>query len=67
MKGKALAFAVLIGFFLVWEALVRTLHVKQIILPAPSAIFTEFWHDPLWYLGHGWYTLLVTLGGFALA
>ena len=67
MKGKVLAFVVLIGFFVLWEVLVRALHVKPVILPPPSTIFTEFFHDPVWYLRHGWYTLLVTLGGFALA
>ena len=67
MKGKALAFAVLVVVFVLWEVLVRALHVKPIILPAPSAIFAEFWTDPVWYLRHGWYTLLVTLGGFAIA
>jgi NitT/TauT family transport system permease protein len=41
--------------------------VKPVILPPPSSIFAEFWTDPAWYLGHAWYTLLVTLGGFALA
>jgi NitT/TauT family transport system permease protein len=30
-------------------------------------VFVELAGDPLWYLRHAWYTLLVTLGGFALA
>ena len=45
----------------------RALGVKPVILPPPSAVLAELWSDPLWYLRHAWYTLLVTLGGFALA
>ena len=41
-------------------------YVKPIVLPPPSAIFAEFLSAPAWYLGHAWYTLLMTVGGFAL-
>jgi NitT/TauT family transport system permease protein len=30
-------------------------------------VFAELGAAPGWYLGHAWYTLIVTLGGFALA
>ena len=62
-----MAVVVLIGIFFVWEVLVRTMGVKPVILPPPSSVWLEFWADPVWYLRHGWYTLLVTLGGFGLA
>jgi NitT/TauT family transport system permease protein len=66
-RGAATAVLVLAALFVAWEASVRLFGVKPVILPAPSAIWAEFWSDPLWYLRHGWYTLLVTLGAFALA
>jgi NitT/TauT family transport system permease protein len=67
VKGNAMALVVLLALFLAWEAAVRLLAVKPVILPPPSAIWVEFWSDPVWYLRHGWYTLLVTLGGFGIA
>jgi NitT/TauT family transport system permease protein len=67
VKGNAMAIVVLLALFLMWEAAVRVLAVKPVILPPPSAIWVEFWSDPAWYLRHGWYTLLVTLGGFGIA
>lgn len=67
MKGRAMALAVLGVLFAVWEVAVRALGVKPIILPPPSAIWTEFWTGPMWYMAHAWSTLVVTLGGFALA
>ena len=62
-----MAVLVLVALFVLWEAAVRVLAVKPVILPPPSAIWTEFWSDPVWYLRHAWYTLLVTLGGFGIA
>ena len=67
MKGNLTALAVLAGVFFLWEAGVRALQVKPIILPPPSAVFADLFSAPGWYLGHAWYTLIVTLGGFALA
>jgi NitT/TauT family transport system permease protein len=67
VKGAAMALGVLVALFAIWEVAVRALAVKPVILPPPSAIFTELASDPLWYLRHAWYTLLVTLGGFAIA
>jgi len=62
-----MALGVLVALFALWEVAVRALAVKPVILPPPLAVFTELASDPLWYLRHAWYTLLVTLGGFALA
>ena len=67
MKGNVTAVAVLVGVFLLWEAGVRAFKVKPVILPAPSGVLAELFSAPGWYLGHAWYTLLVTLGGFALS
>jgi len=67
VKGNLTALAVLAGVFFLWEAAVRAFQVKPIILPPPSAVFADLLSAPAWYLGHAWYTLIVTLGGFALA
>jgi NitT/TauT family transport system permease protein len=61
------AVASLAFFVLIWEVLVRLLHVRPIMLPPPSTVFLELWTERVWYLGHAWYTLLTTLAGFALA
>jgi NitT/TauT family transport system permease protein len=67
VRGNLTAGGVLIGVFLLWEAGVRALKVKPVVLPPPSAVLAELFNAPGWYLGHAWYTLLVTLGGFLLA
>jgi NitT/TauT family transport system permease protein len=71
MLGRArhgmVAVASLAGFLLLWEALVRLLHVKPIMLPPPSVILLELFAEWAWYLGHAWYTLLTTAAGFILA
>lgn len=66
-QGSAMAVAVLGATFAAWELAVRAFKVKPIVLPPPSSVFAEFLGEPAWYLGHAWYTLLVTLGGFGLA
>lgn len=65
--GHVTALLVLLSLFVAWELSVRTLRVTPIILPAPSSVLLEFWNEPAFYLRHAWYTLVVTLGGFALA
>lgn len=68
-KGRqwVLGAASIIGFLLLWEALVRLLHVRPITLPPPSAVLLELAHEWHWYLDHAGYTLVTTLGGFALS
>lgn len=61
------AVASLAFFVLMWEVLVRLLHVRPIMLPPPSIVFLELWAERGWYLDHAWYTLLTTLAGFVLA
>jgi NitT/TauT family transport system permease protein len=67
VKGSIMAFVVLLVIFAVWEVCVRAFGVKPIVLPAPSAVWEEFWNGPMWYMNHAYYTLIVTLGGFGLA
>jgi len=67
-SGHGLAAVASLAFFLLmWEVLVRLLHVRPIMLPPPSTVFLELWSERGWYLDHAWYTLLTTLAGFALA
>lgn len=63
----ALAGSTLLAFLLAWEAAVRLLKVRPITLPPPSAVLVELAGEWRWYLDHALYTLLTTLGGFALA
>lgn len=51
----------------VWELAVRLLNVRPITMPPPSAVLLELGREWVWYLDHTYYTLLTTLGGFALS
>jgi ABC-type nitrate/sulfonate/bicarbonate transport system permease component len=61
-----LSIAFAIGFFALWEALVKVFEVPRYIVPAPSAIFYQFFRN----LPRIWeYTLVTggeTLAGFAV-
>jgi NitT/TauT family transport system permease protein len=57
----------MIAFLGLWELAVHVLKVRPITLPPPSAVLLELAHEWQWYLGHAYYTLLTTLGGFALS
>jgi NitT/TauT family transport system permease protein len=54
-------------FLVLWELAVHVLKVRPITLPPPSAVLVELAHEWRWYLDHAYYTLLTTLGGFALS
>ncbi len=60
------AVAVLIGVLVLWEGLVKGLHVQRFLLPAPDAIWTAFRENQstLWHAG--WFTFQEALGGFAI-
>lgn len=68
-KGRQFAWGAgsIVFFLLLWEASVRLLHVRPIILPPPSAVLLELVNDWHFYLDHARFTLLTTLGGFALS
>lgn len=66
-QGGVMAVGTLLATFVAWEVLVRALTVKPVVLPPPSAVLAELLRELGWYMNHAWYTLLVTLGGFALA
>lgn len=66
-QGRFVMFGVVAFLLAAWEISVRASGVKPVILPPPSIVFAELASAPLWYLEHAWYTLLITLAGFALA
>jgi NitT/TauT family transport system permease protein len=67
LEGPGATGAVLVGLVLAWELGVRWSGVAIILLPAPSAIARELAAAPLFFLREGWFTLLSTVAGFALA
>lgn len=50
-----------------WEILVRLLHVQAFIFPPPSAVLMEFVSAPGYLLTNAMYTLTSTVAGFILA
>src|SRR6476620_9241552 len=56
-----------LAVLVIWEVLVVALKVRPIMLPPPSAVFKELMSEPVWYLGHTWYTFLPTMAGFVLS
>jgi NitT/TauT family transport system permease protein len=58
---------ILSALVLAWEAAVRVLDVKPILLPAPSRIAVELASAPWFYVRQSGDTLFTTLSGFGLA
>lgn len=61
------ALVIVIASLFIWEACVEVFAPSPLILPAPSAIFAEFWSSPWVFIRHSGYTLAVTAAGFAIA
>jgi NitT/TauT family transport system permease protein len=59
--------AVFVAFFVIWEVLVRLMHIKPVILPPPSLIFVAMEKHWSYLLINTWPTLLAITGGFAVA
>ncbi len=57
--------AFFVALAVAWEVAVRALHVKEYLLPAPSAIALEAWQSRGLLLRHGLITLNETVLGFA--
>ena len=71
MLGKRLrdwlpALVVLVAVLGLWEGLVKGLHVKRFILPAPDAILSAFRDNQSTLWRAGWFTFQEALGGFAI-
>jgi len=67
--GPAIALPVLagLGVLVVWWLAVVVFDIKPFVLPAPLDIARAFWRVPGYLLSQTWTTLVVTVGGFALA
>ena len=62
--GQAFVFA---AFFGLWEAAVRMLHTRPVILPAPSVVFAKIWEQRDLLLANTWPTCVAIALGFAAA
>jgi len=64
---RILPVLVIVGFFLLWEVVVRLFQIQSFVLPAPSAILASMveWHQVI--LLAAWQTFLTTIIGFAIA
>jgi NitT/TauT family transport system permease protein len=60
------ALGVLVAFIGLWEGIVKGLHIKRFLLPAPDAIFRSLRDNQsaLWHAG--WFTFQEAVGGFAI-
>jgi NitT/TauT family transport system permease protein len=54
----------LAAVFVAWEIIVRSMHVKTIYVPAPSKIFSEIFHNKLFYWNHARATMSEAGWGF---
>ncbi|WP_256977236.1 MULTISPECIES: ABC transporter permease [Alcaligenaceae] len=61
------AFATMLVLLIVWEIAVRTLGIREFLLPAPSKVILEFFKQPGYLLMQSLDTLGTTLAGFVLA
>ena len=59
--------AVFVAFFLFWEALVRLVGMKPVILPPPTTIFASLIKNWSYLLTNTWPTFVAVTGGFLIA
>lgn len=70
-RGKFFDFALpalaVLGFFLVWEAVVAWFKLPRYVLPAPTTVWASLvkWRSEIWF--HATQTLYTTLVGFGVA
>lgn len=66
LKRRVWAVGLILGFFLLWEALCLALGISDLVLPRPSQVATTLYHrmDVLW--PHVLQTLWTTMVGFVL-
>jgi NitT/TauT family transport system permease protein len=64
MVGQIAVFA---AFFLLWEALVRVVGMKPVILPPPTMIFASLIKNWSYLLTNTWPTFVAVTGGFLIA
>lgn len=57
----------LVGALVVWELVVRLLHVQEYILPAPSRVLADLWKNAYIVAPAALYTLQPMVLGFLVA
>lgn len=67
MTKRLTPWLLVIGFFLMWEAVCVVLHVDRFILPRPSEIAVAGVRSYQAILINSWQTFFTTMAGFALA
>ena len=67
MTKRLTPWLLVIGFFLMWEAVCVALHVDRFILPRPSEIAVAGVRSYQAILINSWQTFFTTMAGFALA
>ncbi|MBS7544611.1 ABC transporter permease [Ancylobacter oerskovii] len=60
-------FLVFVVFFAIWELLVDLLHIRPVILPAPTAIAEKIWENRALLLKESWPTFAAISLGFIAA
>lgn len=58
---------IFLGALAIWQAIVTTLGVPEILLPTPLRVVEQIWENPIFYAIHTWRTFLETAVGFGLA
>jgi NitT/TauT family transport system permease protein len=58
---------VFVAFFVLWEILVDVMHIRPVILPAPSIIFVTIAKHWAYLLAHTWPTTIAVSVGFLFA
>jgi NitT/TauT family transport system permease protein len=66
MRRQLASYALIIGFFLLWEALCSAFKISDLVVPRPSQILVTLWQYKAALLPHTLQTLYTTLAGFAL-
>ena len=56
-----------VAFFAAWELIVRLMHIKAVILPAPSIVFEMIWEQRALLLKNTWPTFVAISLGFFYA
>ena len=64
---RLLPWAVIVGVFVLWEAVVRGFGIEEFVLPAPSATFASMWQWKGPLLENAAQTLMTSMLGFLMA
>jgi NitT/TauT family transport system permease protein len=66
LRRQLASYALIIGFFLLWEFLCTAFKVSDLVVPRPSQILVTLWKYKAALWPHTLQTLYTTLAGFGL-